>query len=533
LTWNGEIVGETEWELYMHAADDGLELRTVLAAGPHTVAVSFVDSPWEPEGVKQPLLADFGRGADEQYDGYAAVDSVTIHGPYAPAGTESATEATRSRSTGTTPSRRAIFVCTPRSTADEQPCARKILSTLSRRAYRRPVTADEIQMLLGFYDAGRQQGGFEAGIQSALERMLVSFNFLFRIERDPLRAAPGTVYRLSDVDLASRLSFFLWNSIPDDTLLDLAIGGRLSQPTVLEQQVRRMLADPRSMAMVEGFAGQWLGVRKAETWQPDVARFPDFDENLRQAFTRETALFFGSQLRENRSILELVSADYSFVNERLAEHYGVPDVRGERFRRVSFTDGTRGGLLGQGSMLMVTSYPDRTAPVLRGFWVLENLLGMPPPPPPTEVPELEPTGSDGRPRSMREQMETHRKNPACASCHVRMDPLGFALENFDAIGRWRTKSDGIPVDVSAVFADGTPIEGVKGVRRFVLDRRDDYVLTVVGKLLTYALGRHVDYRDQPAIRHIAREAAASDYRWLSIILGIVKSTPFQMRQAAS
>ena len=523
LTWNGEIVGDTPWELYMHAADAGLEVRAVVRAGPHSVSASFADSPREFEGTEQPLPVDFLRGADEQYDGDAAVDALSIHGPY---------EKGRP-GPGDTPSRRAIFVCRPKDRAGEQPCARTILSTLARRAYRRPVTADEIKTLLDFYEAEHKRGGFDAGIQSALERMLVSFNFLFRFDSDPLKASFGTASRLSDIDLASRLSFFLWSSIPDEELLSTAIRGRLRDPGVLEQQVRRMLRDPRSLALVESFGSQWLGTRKAQSALPDPDLFPEFDENLRRAFLKETSLFLASQLQDDRSVLELLSADYSFVNERLAQHYGLAGIRGERFRKVTFTDGVRGGLLGQGGILMVTSYPDRTAPVLRGFWMLDNLLGMPPPPPPPNVPDLAPKGADGRLISMKEQMEVHRKNPACAACHVRMDPLGFTMENFDAIGRWRTRSHGQPVDASAIFADGTPIDGVRGLRQFLLGHKDNYVDTVAAKLLTYALGRRVDYRDQPALRAIVRDGAAGDYRWSAIILGIVKSTPFQMRSPAS
>lgn len=521
MTWNGEIVGETPYELYMHAADANLEVRTRVPAGTHVVSASFVDTPWEPEGVAQPLPVDFGRGSDEQYDGLAAVDALTINGPYQAAGP------------GDTPSRRTIFTCRPRREADDGACAATILGRLARRAYRRPPTRDEIETLLTFYREGAAPRGFEAGIQSAIERMLVSFNFLFRLEREPAGAAPGTVYRLNDLDLASRLSFFLWNSIPDDTLLDLAERGRLRDPAVLARQVTRMLQDPRSASLVESFAGQWLGVRKAQTFLPDPNIFPEFDETLRRAFQRETTMFVTSQVRDDRSIVDLITADYSFVNERLAQHYGLPGITGERFRKVTFTDGVRGGILGQGSVLMVTSYPDRTAPVVRGFWVLESLLGMPPPPPPPNVPDLQTTTDDGRLLSMRAQMERHRQNPACAVCHVRMDPLGFSLEHFDAIGRFRRSSGGVPVDASAVFADGTPIDGVAGLRAFVLKHQDSYVHTVVSKLLTYALGRHVDHRDQPAIRRIARDAAAGGYRWSDVIRGIVTSTPFRMGKAAS
>ena len=504
LTWNGEIVGETPWELYMHAADAGLEVRTTVSAGPHAVSVSFVDSPWESEGIAQPLPVDFGRGSDEQYDGYAAVDALTIHGPY------------DAGAAGDTPSRRRIFTCTPKGESDESRCAKAILRTLARAAYRRPVGDSDVHTLLGFYERGRAQGGFEAGIQAALERLLVSFNFLFRIEGDP------------QLDLASRLSFMLWSSIPDDRLLTLAEQRRLTG-AALSSEVRRMLRDPKAHALVNSFASQWLGLRKAASFLPDPNVFPEFDENLRAAFIEETSRFVADQLSVDRSILDLVRADYSFLNERLAQHYGVDGVIGERFRRVSFSDGLRGGLLGQGGLLMVTSYPDRTAPVLRGVWILENLLGMPPPPPPPNIPNLEPTDASGRLLSVREQMEVHRRNPACAVCHVRMDPLGFAMEQFDAIGRFRTRSANAPIDATAVFADGTPLKGVAGVRSFVLSHRENYVHTFVEKLMTFALGRHVDYRDQPAIRQIVRDAALSDYRWSAIILGVVQSPPFQPR----
>jgi mono/diheme cytochrome c family protein len=502
LTWNGEIVGETSWELYMHAADAGLELRTHVSAGPHVIGVTFVDSPWEAEGVTQPLPVDFGRGSDEQYDGYAAVDALTIHGPY------SAGHA------GDTPSRRRIFTCRPQQSSEEAVCARTILSALARRAYRRPVTTADLDTLMAFYDEGRRDRGFEAGIQAALERMLVSFHFLFRIQGE------------RQFDLASRLSFLLWSSIPDDTLLGLAERGRLADPAVLTAQARRMLRDEKARAVIDNFAGQWLGLRKAATALPDPNVFPEFDENLRRAFLEETARFVDDQLRADRSVIDLVGADYSFLNERLADHYGVANVSGDRFRKVTFSDGARGGLLGQGALLMLTSYPDRTAPVLRGVWILDTLLGMPPPPPPPNIPDLETTDADGKPRSIREQMEVHRRNPACAVCHVRMDPLGFAMENFDAIGRWRTRAANAPVDASAVFADGTPLDGIRGVREFVLSHRGNYVHTVVEKLMTYALGRHVDYRDQPAIRKIVRDSGP-EHRWSQILLGIVASQPFR------
>ena len=519
-TWNGEIVGDTPYELYMHAADASLEVRAPVGAGTHVVSASFADTPWEPEGIEQPLPVDFLRGADEQFDGLAAVDALTINGPYRAAGA------------GDTPSRRLIFSCQPGVRLDEAACASSILTRLARRAYRRPPTTEETDTLLGFYRTAAAERGFEAGVQSAIERMLVSFNFLFSIEQTPLPGAGG-IYRVSDLDLASRLSFFLWNSIPDDTLLSLAEKHRLREPAILAGQTTRMLRDPKASALVTGFAGQWLGMRKAPGFVPDANIFPEFDENLRRGFLRETTMFVADQVAADRSIVDLISADYSFINERLAQHYGVSGVTGDRFRRITFADGIRGGILGQGSVLMVTSYPDRTAPVVRGFWILESLLGMPPPPPPPDIPGLKTVTDDGRPLSMRAQMERHRQSPSCSVCHVRMDPLGFSLENFDAIGRWRAMSGGVPVDASAVFADGTPIDGVVGLRAFVLTHRDDYVRTFASKMLTYALGRQVDYRDQAAIRRIVKDAESSGYRWSAIIRGIVSSTPFQMGRLPS
>ncbi|MFP5378539.1 MAG: DUF1592 domain-containing protein [Vicinamibacteria bacterium] len=521
LTWNGEIVGETPWELYMHAADAHLEVRVPVDAGTRTVSASFVDTPWMSEMVAQPPAVDFGRGSDERYDGHAAIDTLSVAGPYAPSGA------------GTTASRRAIFVCAPAAPRDEAACAERILSHLARRAYRRPATDEDVAPLMEFYRRARAERGFEGGIQAALERMLVSFHFLFRVETDPARVRPGVPYRLADIDLASRLSFFLWSSIPDEELLGLAERGALRQPAVLQAQVARMLRDPRSRALVENFGTQWLGLRRLTNWAPDPNVFPEFDENLRRAFLQETTLLIADQIRDDRSVVDLLTADYSFLNERLARHYGIDEVRGERFRRVPFATDTRGGLLGQGGILMVTSYPDRTAPVLRGMWVLDTLLGMPPPPPPPDIPQLEARAPDGRVLTMREQMEQHRQNPACATCHVRMDPLGFALEHYDAVGRWRANAEGRPVDASAVFADGTPIDGAPGLRAFVLRHRDDYVHTVTSKLLTYALGRHVDYRDQPVIRGILRQAAPGGYRWSDLITAIVQSPPFQMRTPAS
>jgi hypothetical protein len=400
------------------------------------------------------------------------------------------------------------------------------------------VTPKDVDTLVGFYKSGRasksRDGSFDAGIQMAIERMLVDPDFLFRIERDPAGAAPGSSYRIGDLELASRLSFFLWSSIPDDRLLDAAAKGRLKTPAVFEQQVRRMLADPRSKALVDNFAGQWLVLRNIKTVAPDAEIYPDFDENLRDAFQQETELFFEAQLRDDKSLLELLTANYSFLNERLARHYKVPNVYGSHFRKVAL-DGQahRGGLLGQGSLLTVTSYPNRTSPVLRGKWILANILGTPPPPPPPNVPSLPDKGEGGKPASVRERLEKHRKNPVCATCHSQMDPLGFALENYDAIGAWRAKSEaGSPIDSSGVFPGGAAFEGPGGLRDVILSHKKEFVGTVTEKLLAYALGRGTQYYDAPVVRKIVRDAAPSDYRWSAIVLGIVKSAPFQMRAAA-
>jgi hypothetical protein len=439
-----------------------------------------------------------------------------------------------------TPSRQRVFTCTPSAVISEQDCARKIVSTLTRRAFRRPVTPPDIEPLMTLYGEGRAKGGFELGIETALKGILVDPEFLFHIERDPAGIAAQTVYRLSDVEIASRLSFFLWSSIPDDELLGLAEDGRLHEPGMLDQQVARMLKDPRSSALVKNFFGQWLLLRNVRARAPDPDAFPDFDENLRVAMQRETELFVDHEVRTDHSVVDLLSANYTFVNERLARHYGIPNVYGDHFRRVTLPDDRRGGLLGQAGILMVTSYPNRTSPTQRGLWVLDSLLGSPPPPPPPDVPSLpEDNGQHGKVVSMRDRMEKHRTNAICASCHSRMDPLGFALENFDAIGMWRTTegktdrgADGAnPIDVSGVLPDGARFEGPAGLRTMLLRHRGEFVQTVTEKLLTYALGRGVEYYDAPAVRTITREAHPHDYRWSALIAGIVRSTPFQMRRS--
>ena len=525
ISFAGNIRGSDDWEHYTQHADDALELTLFVPAGPHTVGVAFPRETWVEEGVLQPRQTGFALAINDRPDGNPALSSVEITGPLSVAGP------------GDTPTRRRIFTCRPApdaSEAEARACAREILSALARRAYRRPVEEADIATLLEFYDDGPGEAGFEAGIQFALERLLADPDFLFRVVRDPVDATPNTGYPISDVELASRLSFFLWSSIPDDQLLDAAEQGTLSNPDVLEQQVRRMMADPRSQAMVDNFVGQWLYVRNMRGVYPDPNIFPHFDENLREAFQRETELFIGNQLREDRSLLALLSADYTYVNERLAEHYGIPSVYGSRFRRVDLDGVQRGGLLGQGSVLTVTSYPNRTSPVLRGKWVLENLLGAAPPEPPPDIPALEERTDDGAPRSLREAMIEHQENPACSVCHAPMDPIGFALQNYDAIGGWRdTNEGGDPVDASGVLPDGGAFTGRAELTDLLLDRPEDFVGTVTEKLLMYALGRGVEYYDAPVVRSIVREAAGDDYRWSAIILGIVRSDPFQMRRSDS
>jgi mono/diheme cytochrome c family protein len=502
----GNTPGDPEWEHYMLTADRGLEVRAPVKAGPHIVGVSFVRRLWEGEGILQPPQTGFGRTTNELYFGYPALKTVSIGGPFNVSGP------------GESPTRRALFVCTPKQADSELACAKKILTAIATRAYRRPVTESETQVLLDFYRAGRaEEKTFDAGIQRGLERVLAAPSFIFRVNR-PSEA---------DLNLASRLSFFLWSSIPDEELLNTAIRGKLNDPAVLEQQVKRMLRDPRANALIDGFATRWLELGKIAGFVPDTQLYPEFDENLREAMAEETKLFVADQLRQDRSVVDLVVADYTFANDRLAKHYGIPNVYGSHYRPVKFTDRRRGGLLGQASVLSVTSYPNRTSVVMRGRWLLANMLGAPPPPPPLDVPALKEPGEAGQPKSLRERMEVHRKNPACASCHQRMDPLGFTLENFDAVGKWRTEADGVPVDPNASLPDGTQFAGVEGLRTYLAEHKEDFVRTLGAKLLAYAMGRGIEYYDQPAIRKIARDAATHDYRWSSVITGVVNSTSFR------
>ncbi len=518
--------GDPAWETYLQHADERLEVRVPVEAGPRTVGVSFVRNLWEPEGILKPRQAGEVLSNDEAYHGNAAVSAVAIGGPYSMAGP------------GDTPSRRAIFTCRPATdaAADERACAAEIVSRLARRAYRRPLAPGDVETLLGFFEAGRESGGsFDAGVQLALERMLVDPDFLLRIENDAAGAAPGEPYRLSDVQVASRLAFFLWGSIPDEPLLAAAEEGTLTDPAVLAAQVWRMLSDPRARSLVDDFAVQWLHLRNLEDVKGDPVPYPDFDDNLVEAFRQETTLFLASTLGADRSVLDLLDADYTFVNERLARHYGIPGIYGTRFRRVTLPDrGQRGGLLGHGSLLALTSYPTRTSPVLRGKWLLDTILGAPPPSPPADVPALPERGDGGRTTTVRERLELHRQSPACATCHASIDPPGFALEQFDGLGAWRTADEfGNPIDATATMPNGRTVNGMAGLRALLLEQPEQFARTVTAKLLSYALGRGLQHTDWPTVRAVAREAAADDYRWSALIAGIVRSPAFLMRNAAA
>ena len=491
------------------------EVRLPVKAGPHLIGITFVQHT---EALDEATLRPRMRSRGTQ----PSVGAVTIRGPIKPTGP------------GVTPSRAKILTCQPKSATEELPCAKQVLTSLMKHAYRRPSTAADLAVVMPFYDEGRQGGSFDLGIQTALERILVSPQFLYRIERDPATAKAGSSYRLNDLEFASRLSFFLWSSVPDDELLTAATSGRLRQPAVLTQQVRRMMADPRSDSLVNNFAAQWLYLRDIDVKEPDLFLFRDFDAGLRESFERETELFLASVFRENKPVRELLTANYSFLNERLAKHYGIPNIRGSQFRRVTFPAGSpRGGLLGQGGILTLTSYSTRTSPVLRGKYVLENLLASPPPPPPANVPSLKTESKPGEELTLRQAMIAHRANPACAGCHAKMDPIGFAMENFDAVGRWREQDGGKPIDVSSTLVDGTVVNGMPGVKELVLKNPERFVGALTEKLMMYAVGRNVQYFDAPAVRQIVRESATTDYRFESLVLGVVRSTPFQMRTAAT
>jgi hypothetical protein len=504
--------------------DKRLTVTVPVKAGVHTLwATTVLRSHAVRDDLVKPFLRTTVDGLDIMGD--PSVDRLTIEGPRAATGP------------GDTPSRRKIFICAPASPTNEEACARKILSSLARAAYRRPVDKQTIDTLIDFYRKGRASASgriaFDRGIESALQFVLASPEFLIRFENDPPAVARNAAYRLDDIALASRLSFFLWSSLPDEQLLTLASQGKLSEPAVLEQQVKRMLADARSEALITNFAEQWLHLRNLKSATPDLEAFPDFDDNLRQAMKEETSLFFDSIVREDRSIVDLLNADYTFINERLARHYGIPDIYGSQFRRVKVTSEARRGLLGQASLLTVTSYPNRTSPVERGKWVLTNLLGVPPQPPPPNIPTLPDATADGRVLSLRERMEKHRANPTCAGCHRVMDPIGFALESYDGIGRWRKTEDGAPIDTSGTLFNGATVDGVVGLRRSLVAQPEIFVGVMTEKMLTYALGRGLEYYDMPAVRRIVREAKTKDFRFSSIVLGVARSTPFQMKEVRS
>jgi hypothetical protein len=495
--------------------DTAMQVRVAVPAGSHEVTAAFLKKPSALlETERQPYQAHFNMDRHPRVQ--PALYSISVAGPF------------DAKGPGDTASRDRIFVC---HTADDG-CAKKIVSTLARRAWRKPVNDADIQAPMRFYRDARKNGGFENGIEMALRAVLMSPQFIFHIEQDPAGASPGTAYRLSGVELANRVSFFLWSSIPDDELLDIAMRGELSQPGVLRKQVRRMLADQRSEALVNNFAEQWLYLRNLASANPDMRTFPDFDDNLRQSFRRETEMFFESIMREDRSVLDLLRANYTFVNERLARHYGIPNIYGSRFRRVTFgPEDHRGGLLSQGSILTVTSYATRTSPVIRGKWILTNILGTPPPPPPPNVPALQEAGETGKILTVRERLAAHRANAACAGCHKLMDPIGFSLENFDAVGRWRSAENGTPVDAAGGLPDGSTFTGVAGLKNALLARPELFVSTAAEKMLTYAVGRGVEDYDAPAVRKIEAEARAGEYRFSSLVLGIVDSVPFQMRRS--
>ena len=517
----GNIRGSDDWEEFMMAiADEGFELEIPVQAGPRVIGATFPREIWEAEGIDQPRLFGYHLAVTELPDSNPALGSVSIEGPIV------------SQGPGLTPSREIIFSCIPEDYDAERGCAKEILTGLARKAYRRPLTEDDWLELSEFFESGFKEEGFDKGIQLALERILVAPDFLWRIQQDPAGLLPGESYEITDVELASRLSFFLWSGGPDEELLSLAENGRLRESGILKSQVTRMMDDPKAEAFIKNFIGQWLYLRNLDNVYPLPSAFPEFDDNLRESFKQETELFFDEQIREDHSLLDLFTANYSFLNERLADHYGVQGIYGNHFRKVSLDGHKRGGLLGHGSLMTVTSYPNRTSVVLRGKFVLDNLLGSPPPEPPPNVPALEESSQTGKQLTMREAMAQHRENPACRVCHAAMDPIGFSLENYDAVGKWRDMFAGVDVDASGLLPDGAAFNGRKGLENLILDRPADFVATVTEKLLTYALGRGVEYYDMPTVRSIVRQSEQEDFSWSSLILGVVKSAPFQMRRTA-
>lgn len=510
-----------EQKKLLYDGDEALQARIPVKAGSREVIATILKTEdTEPEGLQTDHLPLWARSSDTA-NAPSSISSMYIGGPYG------------GKVPLDSPSRKLIFTCHPASAAEETPCVTKILSNLARRAYRRQATGDDVQTLLAFYKRGRAAGDFDRGIRTALERVLVSPDFLFRIEADPAGVAPGAVYRVSDVELASRLSFALWSSIPDDTLLDLAIHGKLREPGVLEHQVSRMLADPRARrSLIDNFFAEWLETRNMRLLNPESTKFPWFDDNLRFAIMKETDLFLDAQLSEDRGIVDLLTSNETFLNEQLARHYGISGIYGSHFRKVTLTDPNRFGLLGKASVLTVTSYTTRTSPTVRGKWLLENILAAPVPAPPPNVPALEASNKSGKVLSVREMLEMHRANPVCASCHARMDPLGFSLENFDGIGQWRTTDAGKPIDASGVLPDGTKVDGPQALRNALVAQKEQFVGAVTAKLMTYMLGRGLEYYDQPAVRAVVQHAAADNYSWSAVVRGIVNSAPFEMKTAA-
>jgi hypothetical protein len=520
---NGEQVALIELSPAMRLATDGIKTPPIkIKAGPQRISASFIqkfDGPIEDEyRMVEQSLVDVSAGTVPGMTTLPHLHELSITGP------------TNATGVSETPSRRKIFTCRPAQGGDEIPCAKKIIAALARQAYRRPVTDSDLEGLLSFYQSGRNSENFEGGIRTAIQAIVASPEFVFRFERVPGSIAPGKNYRLSDLELASRLSYFLWSTAPDEQLVNLANQGKLKDPQVLEKQVHRMLADPRAEALATNFAGQWLHLQNLREASPDLFLYPDFDRTLSQSMWRETELLFGSILHEDRSVLDLLTANYTFVNERLARHYGIPNIMGNRFRRVTLSDPNRFGLLGQGSILMLTSTATRTSPVQRGKWVMEVLLGTPPPPPPPNTPALKEATETAKPTSVRERMEEHRKNPACAACHKLMDPIGFSLENFDAVGAWRINDSGFPVDATGRMFDGAKLDGPVSLHQAMLNHSDAFLGTFAENLLSYGLGRVIDYRDMPFVRGVQREASHSNNRFSSFILGVVKSPPFQMRR---
>ena len=520
---NGERVALLDVNPRMKVDDDLRTPPIKIKAGPQTISVAFIQKASGPVDdfvmPREQTLEDLFAGQIQGLTALPHLRDVGINGPYHVTGVSD------------TPSRARIFACRPANAAEELPCARKVLSALARRAWRRPLNETDIEDLLSTYQTGRNKGDFESGIRLGLQLILANPQFVFRFERTPSDVAPGTNYRVTDIELASRLSYFLWSGPPDDELLTLATEGKLKDRNVLRGQVRRMLADRRSEALAQNFAGQWLYLRNLRDVQPDVFTYPDFDDNLLQSMRRETELFFDSMVREDRNVLDLLQANYTFVDERLARHYGIPDVEGNRFRRVTLTDPNRFGLLGQGSILTVTSFANRTSPVVRGKWIMENILGSPPPSPPANVPPLKENTVASKPLPVRLRLEEHRRNPACAACHTMMDPIGFALENFDGTGAWRIHDSGADIDASGKLVDGTKVNGPISLRQALVAHSDSFIRTFTEKLLTYALGRGIEYYDMPVVRSIDRQAAQNNNRFTAFVQAIVECAPFQFRQA--